>query len=241
MNSIFEMIVDNGINIFLGIIKELLECYIHDIDETDLKDKSVFIEWIAGFGWTYCYDVMLMYEESNFNNQKEIDKYLFQKFTENENDGVLALVDIISSYPKIKVELCEALQSYKNKEYRACAMIITSLIDKLFILEQKEFLQENKIIKTGMGATKAILKKIGDCNVSEIGEEFYLSLISISKFLNIFFERTNNFENDKTIINRNMLMHGMWINEITQIDCMKLFLALFNIVTTLDIYLSIKF
>lgn len=120
-------------------------------------------------------------------------------------------------------------------------MVITSLIDKLFILDQKEFLEDNSIIKTGLGALKSIFRKIGDYNIEETGEELYLSLISISTFLNIFFERTNNFENDKRIINRNMLMHGMWINDITQIDCMKLFLALVNVIMMIDMYLAIKF
>lgn len=96
------------------------------------------------------------------------------------------------------------------------------------------------MIKTGLGATNVILKKIGDYNVEKIGEDLYLSLISITAFLTFFFERTNNFENDKKTINRNLLMHGMWINDITQIDCMKLYLALVNIVLNIDMYLSIK-
>lgn len=242
MDITFDKIIENGINFLFDIIKDLVELCSLNFDVDDIKSKRVYVERMAMFGWTNCYYIMAMYEENDFNNQEEVDNYIFQKFTEDGGDNILDLmVDIISPYPKIEKELYEAKQCYRNKEYRACALVITSLIDKLLILDQKEFLEENSIIKTGLGASKNILRKIGDYNVEETGEELYLSLISITTFLNIFFERTNNFENDKRIINRNMLMHGMWTNDITQIDCMKLFLVLVNVVMTIDMYLAIKF
>lgn len=241
MDITFDKIIENGINLFFDIKKDLAELCCLNFDVNDIKNKRVYVERIAKFGWTNCYDIMAMYEETDFNNQEEVDNYLFQKFTEGGCDTILDLmVDIISPYLKIEKELYEAKQCYINKEYRACALVITSLIDKLLILEQKEFSEDNSIIKTGLGASKIILGKIGDYNIEETGEGLYLSLISIATFLNIFFERTNNFENDKRIINRNMLMHGMWTNDITQIDCMKLFLALVNVVMTIDMYLAIK-
>lgn len=34
-------------------------------------------------------------------------------------------------------------------------------------------------------------------------------------------------------------MHGMWTKDVTRIECMKLFIALFNTIVTVDMYLSI--
>lgn len=242
MNITLEKIIEDGINLFFDIVKELIEYCAPNIDFNAIKDKSMYMERMAKFGWTNCYDIMDIYGEKDFDNQEEIDNYLLQKFTEDGGDLVLDVyINIISTYPKIETELNEAKQCYKNEEFRGCAMIVTSLIDKLLIMDQKEFLQDNDIIKTGLGAVKTISRKIGDYNAIDMGEEEYLALISITKFLEVFFERTNNFENDKEIINRNMLMHGMWTNNITQIDCMKLFLALVNAVMIIDMYLSIEF
>lgn len=242
MDNALEKIIDDGINIFWDIVKELIEYFTPNVDLNDIQDKSLYVERMAKFGWTKCYQIMEGYGENDLYNQEEIDDYFFQKFTEDDKDWVLDFyIDIISAHSKVEAELYEAKQCYKNEEFRGCAMIVTSLIDKLLILDQKEFLQDNDIIKTGWRATKTIFRKIGDYNVIEMGEERYLALISISKFLEVFFECTNNFENDKKTINRNMLMHGMWTNDITQIDCMKLFIALVNMVMTIEMYLSIKF
>lgn len=240
MNKNLEKNIEDGINLFFDIIKELFKNLTPNLDLNDIRDKSIYIERMAKWGWTYCYDLINVYGKNDFNNQEEIDNYLFQKFTEDGGDVIFdSLVDIIKSYPKIEIELYEAKQCYNNKEFRASAMIVTSLIEKLLILDQKEFLVDHERIRTGLGAKNVIFEKIKKYNAIETGEETYLALISISKFLEVFFERTNNFENDKKIINRNMLMHGMWANDIIQMDCMKLFLALVNVVT-IDMYLSIR-
>lgn len=234
MGSFFENIIDEGFRFLDELIRKIFYELTY-VDSSLIKEEAHYVEKMAEFGWTYCYTIRANFNQVNVETLEEIDCYFYNEFTKDGYDEIIEIyVDAIKIYPQIHNELLEAVACYENKEYRGCAMIITSLIEKLFILSQKQAF-DSQNVKTGLGATNRIYKMFDD-HLTRLGEDFYLTIISMQKFLNIFFEKTNNFQDDKKIINRNMLMHGMWTNDVTRIDCMKLFLALYNQISVTQVF-----
>lgn len=239
MRNFREDIINIGLEVFQEIAKQVVN-HLFSINAEIDNERLAYFEKIAGYGWTYGLDIYDACNRRKIETQEDADNIFYQLLVNEDYDEIELMMSIIELHPKIQKELSEAMKCYKNKEYRGCSMIVTSLIDKMLIMAQKEYSTDASNIKTGKAAAKAISSIMGNYNISETGEELYLSIISIMKFFEVFFERTNNFENDKSVINRNMLMHGMWVNDVTKVDCMKLFLALFNEVVVIDVYLGIK-
>lgn len=78
MDITFDKIIENGINSFLDIIKDLVELCSSNFDVDDINNKRLYVERIAKFGWTNCYDIMAIYGEIDFNSQEEVDIYFFK-------------------------------------------------------------------------------------------------------------------------------------------------------------------
>lgn len=240
MKKITEDVIDTALRIFRNIIKQVIDFSFNANADTIDKEKVAFFEKIAEYGWTYYWEIYNAYDRIRIENQEDADACFYPLLIECDFDTIESMVDVLLLYPKLQKELLEALKCYKSEEYRGCAMIVTSLLEKIFIMIQKEYKPDIQNIRTGRGAIKNINKLIDKDYFRIIGEECYLSSNSIMKFLEVFFSPTNNFENDMSFINRNMLMHGMWTNDIRRIDCMKLFLALFNEVTEISMYFDTK-
>lgn len=181
---------------------------------------NVYKQW-GKFGWTIppnsCID--------SFNNCPETllkaDKYALRFCTRNEmNELFLAL----ESLCKRKRDVREAVKCYNNKHYKACALILFSLIDSRIIRLQ------GKSGKYGVGiGAVANFKEVAKEKTTDEGKLFLaLCYENIFSCLFAMFEDTNNFTKEQNIINRNYLDHGMSCKIVRKKDCIKLFLLLYN-------------
>lgn len=219
----------------LSIINEFVIACLEGLQEIiKLKpatnEEIELVERLSNFGWAPYY-----YGEINPRSQEEADNLIVSEISVELLFNMLCDMHAENDYIFYE-EILEAINCYKQNYYRACAMIITSLIERKIVLFQKSFGEKN--IQVGSYAIRIIGNSL-DWMKEKSGKEVQLQFIGTFKFLKKFFERTNNFKNDKIMINRNMLMHGMWTNKLTYVDCLKLFIALFDI-CIIDFYYSLE-
>lgn len=130
-----------------------------------------------------------------------------------------------------KKDIKEAIDCYNEKHYKACAMILFSIIDSRVIRIQNK--KEKRL--TGV---KAILKFKDATKQQATGEgELFLALNYANLFscLLTMFGDTDNFTRKSTVINRNYLDHGMSYKTVRKKDCIKAFLLLYNLLEFIDI------
>lgn len=146
-------------------------------------------------------------------------------------DSITEINNSISTHGLNSDDLADALLCYKNNQYKPCAMILFSLLDCCLINLNCIGKDKNgkPFIKTGLGAI---------CELKDNGEKFFtendflifLQFKLIIHCLMVLFQNANNFENEPQIINRNFLMHGKRTKPVTDIDCYKLWTALYSLV-----------
>ena len=68
-----------------------------------------------------------------------------------------------------------------------------------------------------------------------------LAYANLFECLTVLLDDTDNFKMDSKVINRNMLLHGMSRHPVRKIDCIKLFLLLYNLIEAIEIYLRAGF
>ena len=134
-----------------------------------------------------------------------------------------------------KVDVQEAIDCFEEKHYKACAMILFSMIDSRLIRLQGS----NKVRRpTGEKAAENLFNRI---KPQEINEELFFTMlnhISILSALMVVFKNANNFKNQYEVINRNFLDHGMLHRNVTRRDCCQLFLLLYNFTQYLNDYID---
>lgn len=119
--------------------------------------------------------------------------------------------------------LREAFFCYDNQCYLACASLLTSFIDGVLISSPANSSSSNR--KTGEGAGKKVFTEIKKDDFWGLPGSLNLELINFNSFISTFFARANGFENEPPSLNRNYLHHGMSNRTISQLDCLKLFIA----------------
>ena len=142
------------------------------------------------------------------------------------------LFEIILQRCKRKNDLEEAIACYKNKHYKASAMILFSLIDSILIRKQGRSTQ----LKTGVGAI--LLYKEDFEKSHDLTKKLFTSLnkINLFKCMFVLFDDTSNFTKNCPLVNRNYLDHGMTSKRVRKKDCIKLFLLLFNLMDFVETY-----
>lgn len=194
-------------------------------DERKKELENSFKLW-GKYGWTSIgigpIDLFFEKPASCLDADKVALKYCDNKFVEECFKDSLKLL-------RRKKDLQEAFDCFNNKHYKACAMLLFSIIDALLIRKQKAVSE----VKTGIGAIldfKENLKQQIDTNIIYI----YLNMASVFACLCTFFDGTDNFKKKVSWPNRNYLNHGMSSKSIRKKDCIKLFLLLDNLLQLID-------
>lgn len=188
---------------------------------------KVYRQW-GKFGWTIPPNSYI----DSFNNCPEslleADKYALQFCTQKDMDELFSALE---SLCKRKKDIREAIECYNNKHYKACALILFSLIDSRIIRLQ------GKSEKYGVGIGAIVkFKKVAKEKTTNEGKLFLaLCYENIFPCLFAMFEDTDNFTKKQNIINRNYLDHGMSCKTVRKKDCIKLFLLLYNMLEFIDI------
>lgn len=125
-------------------------------------------------------------------------------------------------------DLESAIFCFYNKQYKACALILFSLIDAKMIRNQR-----NGWKSVGEGAVRRLKEQYEEKKNDQL---FHTVLFCSNLFscLESLFERAKNFEKEPNIINRNFVNHGMSRKRIRRRDCVQLFLALNNLTSFLS-------
>ena len=116
------------------------------------------------------------------------------------------------------------MECNKNKNYYAGVMVLSTMIDGALIKIQEKKKNRKKI---GKNAVKEINNKSNESRSLE-----YILDYSLIIWLKKFFENADDFSNKK--LNRNMLLHGMYEKEITELEFFQLLNVIHNMVERLD-------
>ena len=122
-------------------------------------------------------------------------------------------------------DLNEAIYCYNNKCYKACAMILCSMIDGMIYKRQP--------VKKGSRrkGDSRFFEKIKESGLKEdlLQQSFFLlQMNNLIAYLTKLFENGKDFQLDTKVLNRNFLLHGMSKKNVSQKECKQLFLAVYN-------------
>lgn len=175
------------------------------------------------FGWSFNANISKKFFLTIPNSLQEADS-LMKEYCKIEE--IAKMMEEIKSTDVNQKDLEEAYFAYINKKYKSSVMLLFSLLDRQLI--NRKFFNENGRLKTGASAVGE-LKKC-EKEHKENTHLHYLQFVLIIYCLLALFQNKENFENEPSVINRNFLIHGMSNNEIDEIDCLKVWSALYSFV-----------
>ena len=119
-------------------------------------------------------------------------------------------------------DLESAIFCYNNRQYKACALLLFSMIDSEIIHFQTNVQRPD----VGTRAIKYVKQKAEEYD--EGAFIFVLHYANIISCLETLFESGHNFVKEPATINRNYICHGMSQRPVRKRDCYQLFLLLYN-------------
>ena len=192
----------------------------------NLNELSEIYKTYTNFGWTIP-PAMPYFTKQKATTLEESDSFMLQ-FCKSENMDCI-FSDLQNCEKIDKNDLKEAINCYNHRYYKACALLIFSMIDGILIKLQP---QENENRKTS-SAFEAMKSKYESNQKME--PKFFIALqanMTIECVKN-FYKYANNFKLDDKCIYRNMISHGMLNRAVKETDCIKVFLLLYNILQLL--------
>lgn len=185
-----------------------------------LRKYYNFKEW-ANYGWGIIDYVPK--ENSYFKtvgNAFEADSIM-----ENElSDKIIA--DIIQDIKKTDLASAafeEAIECFYNTKYRACILILFSIIDAYSI--QLQGISEKKR-KLSNSLSKELLQKVEFNDFTLLA---YLRVYMPLQAISVLFANGNDFTDEPDLPNRNFISHGMNKRQVKQIDCIKVLSIISNL------------
>ena len=140
------------------------------------------------------------------------------------------LFDVLCQQQIKTSDLESAIFCYKNKQYKACALVLFCLIDSKIIKIQSK----SKKRSVGLNAVNKLKSQL-EAKTSQ--EHFFMTAlynINLMTCLDTYFAKGGGFLKEPNTINRNFIDHGMNIRAVRKRDCAQLFLALHNLLEFLD-------
>ena len=215
---------------FLDIIKDvgkLLERKLLILDNKIPNNIKKNLEYWAEKNWIIV--LSLHYVEiqtlffSKSNNTKKDNLYLMEEVKKNLKNEEINQKVFKSKFFKNNA-FKSVLECYKSKNYYADVMVLATMIDGALIKIQEK--KENRR-KIGNNVSKEINNKSDESWSLE-----YILDYSLIIWLEKFFENANDFSNKK--LNRNMLLHGMYEKEITELEFFQLLNVVYVMAERLD-------
>ncbi len=167
----------------------------------------------------------------------EIQTLFFSKSNDTEKDNLYLMEEVKKNLKNEKINqkvfksiffknnaFKSVLECYKSKNYYAGVMVLATMIDGALIKIQEK--KENRR-KIGNNVSKEINSKSDESWSLE-----YILDYSLMIWLEKFFENANDFSNKK--LNRNMLLHGMYEKEITELEFFQLLNVVYVMAERLD-------
>lgn len=234
LNRFFE---SSGLSELITTLKRVVKSLPTPLISADLKEVLIksYIEW-GKMGWTPPPNSNLyVFSESpeDYNSANKIIRSLTNK------EEMKQLFDKLLQLKGInKFDLAESIETFNQRKYKSCALILFTLIDALLIRSQNNGDRNRRGLRpTGKRAGENIFERIKEKNDNNM---IFLSLcaINLSEALNVLFDSGNDFRVQPKVINRNFLCHGMLHRRVSRKDCVMLFLFIYNFVSILDLTYS---
>ena len=215
---------------FLDMIKnigKLLERKLLILDNKIPENIKESIKYWAEKNWIIV--LSLPYRKIQnlfFSKSNDFEKescYLMEKVKENLKNREINEKILKSSFFENNA-YNSVMECNKNKNYYAGVMVLSTMIDGALIKIQEKKKNRKKI---GKNAVKEINNKSNESRSLE-----YILDYSLIIWLKKFFENADDFSNKK--LNRNMLLHGMYEKEITELEFFQLLNVVHNMVERLD-------
>ena len=184
---------------------------------------EAYKQW-GDFGWSFNASINKKFFLNAPNSLQEADA-LMQEYCKSEE--ISKMMTELKFFNVNQKDLEEAYFSYINHKYKSSAMLLFSLIDSQLI-SRSFFTADGNYLKTGASAI-GTLKKDEKAHKQNT-HLHYLQFSLIIRCLLALFQNYKNFENEPSIINRNFLIHGMSKKEVNEIDCFKIWSALYSFV-----------
>lgn len=202
--------------------KTILQWEIPTISEERTKELISSYEKWGGYGWTLPPDAPIgcFYEPpANIEDANMAMRKLCSK------SEIELLFEELRGQNIKKADLESAIVCYNNRQYKACALILFSIIDAKLIRKQKKV---GKYRPSGIKAAIALRKQFEN---GDKEKTFFTVLycMNVLACLDTFLANGGDFKVESSTINRNFLAHGMTRRSVRQRDCIQLFLALYNL------------
>lgn len=223
----FKVNLEPLINVQKEISSIFNDLEINKITEEEIKKYSKKYARYGKAGWTMLPSLNYRLDNLKTNDIKYFDKYAYNLLKkEGEFEYVIKSCEIEK---KNRTIFNEANKCYEEGKYRSCALLLFSLIDYKMTRFQKQRKCQN--IYIGKNAINYIRQK----KYKQINKYFFTScsLSAIFSCLDVMYSSSNNFKERKYVINRNYLVHGYWKQKVRKVDCIKIYLLLWNISNTL--------
>lgn len=222
----YDKIVE-GIKNTLGDFQKSLNTFLDGVLKNIPNKKETrrirrnYKKW-GKYGWTILPNAPIYFFNDCPSKQSEADEICMNQIEEKELKNITTYIYKNIKYRK---KFAEAIKCYNSEFYLATAMILTSLIER----KLTELPMQSKADKKARG--KAIIDKYKESlNIEDVGiiEVYYSE--NIFSYLDMFLKDGKDFKRQRFNVNRNFLMHGWRDIRTTRTDCIKLFLALYNII-----------
>lgn len=199
-----------------------------DLPKIDWESLDESFRYWGECGWTIIPNAHIDLYSIRIEDKSERDKYAMQYLQKKDIEELFA--DLSDARLNHK-DLDEAIFCYNNKCYKACAMILCSLIDGRIYKRQP--IVEGKRRKGNKQFFETIKKTGLEEHLLEQGF-LLLQMDNLIAYLQKLFEQARDFTLKSDSLNRNLLLHGMNKRPVRKRDCIQLFLALYNVVDIMD-------
>lgn len=228
ISTVLESFSKIGQSLIPNIYDVIGDIEIPEVSESRKKELiKTYKQW-GKYGWTVPPFAEINCFNTHPNSQMEADEIALRYCRNNDMQQLFTL--LLENCPR-KKDIKEAIDCYNEKHYKACAMILFSIIDSRVIRlqnkKEKRMTGVNAIIKF-KDATKQ--QATGECKLF-----LALNFTNLFHCLLTMFDDTDNFTKKPTVINRNYLDHGMSYKTVRRKDCIKVFLLLYNLLEFIDI------
>lgn len=220
-NELSEMLdLSSAINYLETITQSITSAY----QSLNLEELAEIYKTYATFGWSIP-PAMTYFAKQEVAALEDADAFMLQ-FCSSEN--MEHIFCDLRNHEKIdRKDLEEAIDCYNQKYYKACSLLILSMIDG-FLLK----LQQQKIKPSDYRSVKTANTQLEKKSIKKSTFICLQSIITTSCVTKIY-ERPENFTKKYSFVNRDTFAHGMVTHSVVKTDCIKVFLLLYNILQLL--------
>lgn len=228
-------VVSNELQDFFVSIGEKISSALKDIHLPEISEKrkqeivNNHYKWGA-LGWTQPSSApdQILYDAPG--NAKIANEMILSYCTDDDMQRLFSLLRNLNGI--LISDLDEAIFDFEHKKYKSCVLILFSLIDgKLISLQHKD---GKKNRPSGKIAAENLFKYIR--KEKDIERKYFqlLTFKNIFSCLSKVFEGGNDFVVQPKIVNRNFVVHGMYEQKVSKMDCIQVFLLYYNFLNFLN-------